>query len=159
MEVRPSLKLTVISSVPTVRVCTRSKGWRDGIQRRGKKAVLALFISTVIIFSSSFLMRLLTGSNESVIIENSSRYLLINAPFYAILAVLFNLRLTLQGIGEKIVPIISSMIELAGKVLFAFLIVPAFGYFGVIISEPVIWCVMCLQLAFSYYRNPYIRNL
>jgi putative MATE family efflux protein len=120
--------------------------------------IWCVFISVIILFSSSFFMRLLTGSNESVIIKNGSLYLLINTPFYVVLSMLLNLRLALQGIGEKIVPVISSVIELAGKVVFAFLLVPALGYFGVIICEPVIWCVMCLQLLFSYYRNPYIRN-
>jgi len=109
-------------------------------------------------FFSPVLIKLLSGSNESVVIENGTRYLMINSPFYMILGMLLNLRYALQGIGKKIVPVISSIIELSGKIIFAFLLVPVLGYFAVIICEPIIWCVMFLQLLYSFYTNPYIRG-
>jgi len=121
-------------------------------------AIWGAFISVVLIFSSAVLIRLLSGSNESIIIENGSRYLMINSPFYIVLGMLFNFRLALQGIGKKIVPLISSVIEFVGKILFAFLLIPILGYFGVIICEPIIWCIMFLQLLYSFYTNPYIRG-
>jgi len=120
--------------------------------------IWAVFITVILMFFSSVLIRLLSGSDESVIIKNGARYLMINSPFYIPLAMLFNFRLALQGIGEKIVPVVSSIIEFASKVLFAFLLVPILGYFGVIICEPIIWCIMFLQLLYSYYKNPYIRG-
>lgn len=69
-----------------------------------------------------------------------------------------NLRNSLQGIGEKLIPLISSIIEFIGKIVFVIVLIPSLGYFGVIISEPVIWCLMCIQLAYSFYRNPYIKE-
>jgi len=116
------------------------------------------FISVVLMFSSPVLIRLLSGSNERIIIENGARYLRINSPFYTVLGMLFIFRLALQGIGKKIVPLISSAIEFTSKILFAFFFVPALGYFGVIICEPIIWCIMFLQLLYSFYANPYIRG-
>jgi len=116
------------------------------------------FISIVLMFSSKILIRALSGSNENIIIENGARYLMINSPFYTVLGMLFIFRLALQGIGKKIVPLISSVIEFISKILFAFLFVPALGYFGVIICEPIIWCIMFLQLLYSFYTNPYIRG-
>jgi len=116
------------------------------------------FISAVLMFSSPVLIRLLSGSNESVIIENGSLYLMINSPFYIVVGMVFNFRLALQGIGEKIVPLVSSTIEFIGKIIFAFLLVPVLGYFGVIICEPIIWCLMFLQLLYSFYTNPYISR-
>jgi putative MATE family efflux protein len=120
--------------------------------------IWAVFISIVFMFSSRVLIRLLSGSNEGVIIENGSRYLMINPPFYIILGMLFNFRFALQGIGEKIIPLVSSAIEFVSKIAFAFLLVPVLGYFGVIICEPIIWCIMFLQLLYSFYTNPYIRG-
>ncbi|MDR1838271.1 MAG: MATE family efflux transporter [Treponema sp.] len=116
------------------------------------------FISVVLIFSSTFIIRLISGSNESIVIENGARYLMINSPFYIILGMLLNFRLALQGMGIKIIPVISSIVELIGKVIFAFLLVPALGYIGVIICEPIIWCIMFLQLLYSFYTNPYIKE-
>jgi len=120
--------------------------------------IWAVFITVILMFFSSALIRLLSGSNESVIVENGARYLMVNSPFYITLAMLFNFRLALQGIGEKIIPVISSVIEFVSKVLFAFLLVPILGYFGVIICEPIIWTLMFLQLLYSFYTNPYIRG-
>jgi len=120
--------------------------------------IWGVFISALLLFFSGFLIKLLSGSNESVIIENGKRYLMINSPFYIILCMLLNFRQALQGIGMKIVPVISSVMELAGKIIFAFLLVPVFGYFAVIICEPIIWCVMFMQLLYSFYTNPYIRG-
>jgi putative MATE family efflux protein len=115
-----------------------------------------LFMVPVIFLSAGSLVRLLSGSAESVVIENGIRYLTFQVPFYLVLGVLFNLRFTLQGIGEKVIPLISSVIELVGKIIFALLIVPALGYFGVIMCEPLIWCAMTAQLLISYYTNPYM---
>jgi putative MATE family efflux protein len=116
------------------------------------------FITVVLLFSSATLIRLLSGSNESVVIENGARYLKLNSPFYMVLGMLLNFRHSLQGIGKKIVPVISSVIELIGKVTFAFLLTPYLGYFAVIICEPIIWCIMFIQLLYSFYSNPYIRG-
>jgi putative MATE family efflux protein len=116
------------------------------------------FISVVLLFFSGVLVKLLSGSNESVVVENGTRYLMINSPFYIILGMLLNLRHALQGIGKKIVPVISSVMELVGKVVFAFFLVPVLGYFAVIVCEPIIWCFMFIQLLYSFYTNPYIRG-
>lgn len=81
-----------------------------------------------------------------------------NSPFYAILGVVFNMIYGLQGIGKKILPIVSSIIELVGKVVFALLVIPRLGYLGVIICEPIIWCLMFIQLVYSFYRDPYVKE-
>lgn len=86
----------------------------------------------------------------------TKRNLLLNSPFYAALGILLNLRSSLQAIGEKLLPLISSIIELIGKIVFVIVVIPSLEYFGVIICESVIWCLMCLQLVYSFYRNPYI---
>jgi len=131
---------------------------RKGVRYGNVIAVTwGMFISVVLVFSSGFLISAISGSKESIIIENGTRYLLINSPFYIILGMLLNLRYALQGIGKKKTPVISSVIEFISKVIFAFFLVPALGYMGVIICEPIIWCFMFLQLLYSFYTNPYIR--
>jgi putative MATE family efflux protein len=115
-------------------------------------------ISAVLFFTAAFLISAISGSKEPIIIENGTRYLLINSPFYIILGMLLNLRYSLQGIGKKKTPVISSVIEFMGKIIFAFFMVPVLGYLGVIICEPIIWCLMFLQLLYSFYTNPYIRG-
>lgn len=120
--------------------------------------IWAVFITVVLFFTSSFLIKGLSGSSETVVIENGSRYLIINSMFYGVLGILLNLRCALQGLGRKVVPLISSIIELLGKVAFVILFIPSLKYFGVIICEPVIWCLMCSQLIYSFYTNSYMRG-
>lgn len=120
--------------------------------------IWGITITIVLIFLAPTLIKYLSGSNEQVVINNGARYLIINAPFYAVLGILLNLRNALQGLGEKLIPLVSSIIEFFGKIVFVILFIPSLKYFGVIICEPVIWCLMCLQLAYSFYKNPYIRK-
>ena len=115
-------------------------------------------MAIILFFTAPMAVEILSGSSEAVVIENGARYLMINAPFYAVLGILLNLRLSLQGLGKKVVPLVSSIIELVGKIIFVVLLIPTLEYFGVIICEPVIWCFMCAQLAYSFYRTPYIKE-
>ncbi|MBE6051043.1 MAG: MATE family efflux transporter [Clostridium sp.] len=117
-----------------------------------------LTISVILFFLATSLIRVLSGSSESVVIENGAKYLIMNAPFYGVLGILLNMRNSLQGLGKKVIPLISSIIEFLGKVVFVILFIPSLDYFGVIICEPVVWCLMCIQLVFAFYRNPYIKK-
>ena len=101
---------------------------------------------------------LISGSKEQVVLDIGTRYLWFTAPFYAVLGILFDLRYSLQAIGQKLLPLVSSIIEFLGKIVFAIIIIPILGYSGVILCEPVIWCLMTLQLVWAFYRNPYIRQ-
>ena len=117
-----------------------------------------IIISVFLFFAAPAMVKILSGSTESIVVENGARYLIINAPFYGVLGMLLNLRNSLQGLGEKLIPLVSSVIELLGKIVFVILFIPSLEYFGVIICEPVIWCFMCMQLAYSFYKNPYIKE-
>ncbi|HCW52166.1 MAG TPA: MATE family efflux transporter, partial [Clostridium sp.] len=153
---------TIALSVSTF--VSQNKGAGEGIRIRKAiryaniLAVLwGIIISIILMFTSQYIIKLLSGSNEVVVIENGSKYLIYNAPFYGVLGILLNLRNALQGLGKKVIPLISSVIEFFGKIIFVILFIPGLKYFGVIICEPVIWGFMCIQLCFSFYNNPYIR--
>ena len=118
-----------------------------------------IVISIILFFTAPLLVKGLSGSNEEIIINNGALYLIINAPFYTVLGILLNLRNSLQGLGEKLIPLISSVIECLGKCIFVALLIPKLNYMGVIICEPIIWCCMTVQLAYSFYKNPLIKQI
>ena len=131
----------------------------DGVKIGMKLSIVWGIISVVLMMLfARALVALLSGSKEVIVLDNGSQYLILNAPFYAVLGFLLILRNSLQGLGKKIVPLISSFIEFFGKVIFSWICIPYLGYFGVMICEPVIWCLMCIQLFYSFFNNPYIRN-
>ncbi len=118
----------------------------------------SLLILIFVWFFAHDLIALISGSSNPEVLNTGTLYLKTNVPFYPFLGVLLNLRMSLQSMSLKSVPVFSSVIELAGKILFTLLIVPAAGYIGVCFSEPVIWIVMCLFLSFFYLRNPVFQS-
>ncbi len=118
-----------------------------------------IFIAITLFFASPALNELISGSTDPELISNASLYNRISSSFYPVLAVLLVLRNSLQGLGQKITPLISSFIELFGKVLFVLFIIPSTGYIGVIFCEPLIWVPMTIQLYYSYKHQPIIQSL
>ncbi|MGN0611555.1 MAG: MATE family efflux transporter, partial [Ruminiclostridium sp.] len=49
------------------------------------------------------------------------------------------LRCTLQGLGNSVVPIGASLVEMVWKIVTVVAVIPVCGYLGVCISEPIIW--------------------
>lgn len=99
------------------------------------------------------------GENVSAIIDTGVLYLKWAVPFYFPLAALLALRSALQGLGKSLVPIICSIIELSWKIVTVAVMIPLFGgssgkagktieeiggYFGVVISEPIVWTVCAI---------------
>ena len=56
------------------------------------------------------------------------------------------LRNSMQGFGDRVIPVFSSCIELAGKIMFAFVFAPMFAYWGIIWAEPMVWIAMVIPL-------------
>lgn len=128
--------------------------------RIGQKISIAwgVIITVIMFFVAEPLVSLLSGSSEAVVIENGANYLKINAPFYSVLGILLGLRNSLQGLGRKMIPLVSSVIEFFGKIVFVIIFIPILDYLGVILCEPVIWCCMTAQLWYAFYHDPYISN-
>ena len=107
-------------------------------------------------FGAEWMVRLISGSTEPIVLENGARYLLWNAPFYAVLGVLLCTRYALQSLGQKVLPLFSSVIELVGKVIFVLVFIPRYAYNAVILCEPIIWCFMALYLVLVYLHEPFV---
>ena len=123
-------------------------------------ALILGIISCVIIFLlSDTLITYVSGSSEIEILYSSTIYLKTNAPFYIILGILLNLRQALQGIGRKVVPLFSSITECITKIIFVIFIIPKLNYLGVVICEPIIWCITCIQLAYYFYNDTEMRGV
>ena len=104
------------------------------------------------------LIRLITATNEIEIIDTASLYLRVNTIFYFVPTVICLFRNAMQGFGDTKTPVFSSALELLTKVVVAFLLAPAIGYWGIIISEPIAWIIMVIPLIVNTLRNPIIRQ-
>ena len=64
----------------------------------------------------------------------------------------------MQGFGNNKAPVFSSSLELLTKVVIAFVLAPAIGYWGIIISEPVAWAIMVIPLVVNLLKNPVLKQ-
>ena len=70
------------------------------------------------------------------------------------LAVISMLRNSMQGLGEYVIPLVSSSLEMIEKVIIAMTLVPLLGYTGVIVAEPIVWFIMVIPLIIKIFRMP-----
>ena len=101
----------------------------------------------------AFVKMLISSDNRNVI-DTATLYLRVDSLLYFVTAMITIIRNSLQGIGDRLTPIISSGIELAGKVVITFTLVPFMGYWGVIVSEPIVWVLMVIPLIVQLIKNP-----
>lgn len=125
------------------------KGIRDTVL---VSYIWCALVILVVFTLSPVLIHLVTASSEPEILEMATLYLKINSVFYFLPATICILRNSMQGFGDTRTPLVSSLIELVGKVLIAFLLAPFIGYMGVIISEPCVWAVMVIPLLIGMKR-------
>ena len=103
------------------------------------------------------LVHMVTGSHKDVVIVNATNYLKFNTIFYYVPAVISIVRNVMQGIGDQITPLVSSGLEMVGKVVIAFTLVPLMGYAGVIVAEPIVWFIMVIPLIVQIIRTPKLK--
>lgn len=107
---------------------------------------------------SPILIRLITASTETEVIDTATLYLKVNTALYFVPAVICLFRNSMQGFGDNKTPVFSSTLELVGKIAIAFLLAPAIGYMGVIVAEPIVWIIMVIPLIINMVRSPILRK-
>ncbi len=123
----------------------------DRVKSGLKSAMLMGVIWCIIVIILMFgfapeFVSFLTSSTDETILYWGSLYLKFDLSLNIICYAINVLRNMLQGLGYRITPVISSSIELIGKIIFAFALVPVMGYWGVILTEPIVWIAMVIPL-------------
>ena len=92
------------------------------------------------------LIQFVASTTNPDVIYWGSTYLKVDMSFIVICGVIVILRNSMQGFGDRVIPVFSSCIELAGKIIFAFVFAPMFAYWGIIWAEPMVWIAMVIPL-------------
>lgn len=92
------------------------------------------------------LIQFVASTTNPDVIYWGSTYLKVDMSFIVICGVIVILRNSMQGFGDRVIPVFSSCIELAGKIMFAFVFAPMFAYWGIIWAEPMVWIAMVIPL-------------
>lgn len=105
-----------------------------------------------------WLIHLVTGSDTAAVLETGSLYLRVDTLFYFVPAAICIIRNAMQGFDDRITPIVSSSIELVGKVLVVILLVPHYQYWAIIVAEPIVWVLMVIPLLVRLFTNPVLKK-
>jgi putative MATE family efflux protein len=98
-----------------------------------------------------YLIKLLASvdSIDSPVVKTAVKYQQFDCLFFFVVTLVTITRNALQAIGDKFSPLISSFLELLVKVVVVILLTPKYGYWGIIVSEPIAWCLMVIPLMVS----------
>lgn len=151
-----------LASIATAYSTFTSQNWGAGKTERIRqtlKKVMAmevgwgLFSCLAIFLFGKIAVQLLTGTSDNGVIENAALSLRIHFVCYPALGVLLALRTSLQAIGQKAIPVISSSFELVAKLIAGIWLIPTFGYLCACLTEPIIWTVCAAFLIISYMKQ------
>ena len=100
------------------------------------------------------MVRWLASTTDPEILKAAVMYIQVGVVFFYVLGPLFVLRCSLQGMGRKLIPVCSSILEMILKILSVQILVPRLQYFGVALTEPISWIAMTILLAGAYLHHP-----
>lgn len=147
-----SLPMSVLGSAMAT-YCGQNYGAKrfDRIRQGIRESLLIAAIWSVAVFIichtvEGALIRFVASTTDAEVIYWGSMYLKVDMSFIIVCGVIVILRNSMQGFGDRVIPVFSSCIELAGKIIFAFVFAPVFAYWGIIWAEPVVWIAMVIPL-------------
>lgn len=100
--------------------------------------VSGLMVIVVKLFGDQLTM-LFLDEKDTVIMQNSTQFLIIVSAFYCLLTLVNTVRFTIQGMGFSSLAIIAGVMEMIARGIAGMLLVPAFGYLGACYSSPLAW--------------------
>lgn len=119
--------------------------------------ILDLFVSvamsTTLYFIGPPMVRLFMTENNDAIISAAKEYILATAQCYSMVAILFVLRNTLQGLGFTYSNMIAGAGEFFGRIAVAFVFTPLIGFKAVCYAAPAAWLLADIPLAIIYLKK------
>lgn len=128
-----SLPMSVLGSAMAT-YCGQNYGAKrfDRIRQGIRASLLIAAIWSVAVFIichtvEGALIRFVASTTDAEVIYWGSMYLKVDMSFIIVCGVIVILRNSMQGFGDRVIPVFSSCIELAGKIIFAFVFAPVFA--------------------------------
>lgn len=125
---------------------------RIGIFRTGLLAIgLAAVLGGLILVFGTNLARLFFSDGNDEVVAMAHKYLIINGALYAVLAVLFLLRNSIQGLGATTVPTIAGIGELVARASVGLFLIDRVGFLGACVAAPLAWVAALVPLAAAWF--------
>lgn len=119
---------------------------RGIVESVGLAVVASALLGALLVAFGGHLVTLFVGPGHDDVVSMAHWFLVLNGLLYATLGVLFVLRGALQGLGHTLVPTLSGVLELVARCAAAILLGGAFGFTGVVWSNPAAWAAALVAL-------------
>lgn len=138
----------------------------ERVQKGLKAGILCGFVVSAVMFVVALLfgkpltMIFLEEKNDQVL-DYAYRFLLCLVAFYVFLVFVNCVRFTIQGMGYSGFAIIAGVMEMVARTVAGAVLVPTFGFWGVMLASPLAWIMADLFLvpAFFYCKRRISRIL
>lgn len=115
--------------------------------------LVSVAMSTILYFIGIPMVKLFMSEPNADMLFAAKRYILAICQCYSLVAVLFVLRNTLQGLGFTYANAIAGAGELFGRILIAFVFTPIIGFSAVCYAAPAAWLLADIPLAIIYLKK------
>ncbi|MTD38724.1 MATE family efflux transporter [Erwinia sp. CPCC 100877] len=106
----------------------------------------------IVIFFGDHLVTLFVSAKETKVLSLAQTYFNVNGSMYWLLAILFIVRYTLQGLGQSVIPTLAGIMELVMRSFAAIILTAAFGFVGAALASPLAWAGSVTVLIASYFK-------
>lgn len=117
----------------------RQRLMKGFLSAAGLSAAFSAVISTAVVLFAKPLMGLFISAEETAVVAAGAGYLRIEAPFYALIGLLFLFYGYFRAVERPGVSLILTVISLGTRVLLAYTLSPRLGENGIWLSIPIGW--------------------
>lgn len=127
---------------------------RDGVRKIFiLDLVVSVAMSLILYFSAETVITLFGDNMTGEIMVAAKRYILAIAQCYSLVAILFVMRNTLQGMGFTYANSIAGVGEFFGRISVAFILTPLLGFDAVCYAGPAAWLLADIPLIIIYLKK------
>lgn len=124
---------------------------RDGVKKVFLlDLIVSVAMSLILYFSAESVISLFGDNMNGAIMVAAKRYILAIAQCYSLVAILFVMRNTLQGMGFTYANSIAGVGEFFGRMSVAFVLTPLLGFDAVCYAGPAAWLLADIPLIIIY---------
>lgn len=93
----------------------------------------------IMVLFGDVLSRIFINANETLVLQQSHQFLILNSAFYFALALVNIVRFLIQGMGFSRFAILAGVFEMVARTLVGAVFVPIFGYSAACLASPAAW--------------------
>ena len=110
----------------------------------------SIAIGAVLIFFGSRIALIFVDSSETQVLEYVQLFLTCSGFFYVFLALLNNIRMTIQGLGYSGISMAAGFCELLARGCMSLFVIPRFGYLAVCFTDQTAWIAATICVVILY---------